>query len=147
MTTVTYTLYFNETGRVHCICECDVADRPAAGQAPGLEGLSVAHGIVDARTEMVVDGVVLPLPDEMVEQERERDNWFEFRKKRFRFLEATDKQMIVSDFPTDARETERLRRIRQQLRDIPETAANAKEALSAFQDLTEPSPRKSGGPK
>lgn len=110
--TGTYTIYSTYTGRVlrHMTCPPELIElNVQAGQA-------FVEGIVDAETQMIVDGVAVPLPEHVFHAERIERETNNVKSQRNALLAACDWTQ-VPDAPVDSAAWAIYR---QALRDIPD---------------------------
>lgn len=129
-----YTLYYTDTGRIHCTSQCPDGMLPPEGPMPDGSGLSVIHGRVDPNIGMVVDSIPTRISDEeLIEMDR-KDMWFKARQKRHQKLVETDFKM-TGDYPLTAAEKRKLKRQRQQSRDITKATKDPREALRLLDEI------------
>lgn len=137
MTECKYTIYFTDTGRVHCLNECGEDQLPAPGPLEADPNLSVIHGHLDPKKEMVRSGKRTPLPEPEKRQREDAALWFEFRQKRRQLLEASDKPVSVPDFPITREELRAVKTKRKASRDIPQKTTDPKIAMQMLEKLWE----------
>ena len=115
-----YSVYELDTGRFTGFGSNPDQDLVEAGEGQGL-----IEGHYDHDTQMVVEGVVVDIPEATVEQEELDKAWVEFKHTRNRLLQNSDWSQ-VPDAPVDATVWALYR---QQLRDLPENTSDPRSVV------------------
>ena len=115
-----YSIYELSTGRF-----TGYGSNPDAELVEAGEGQGLIEGHYDHDTQMVVEGVVVDIPEATVEQEELDKAWIEFKHNRNRLLQNSDWSQ-VPDAPVDATVWALYR---QQLRDLPENTSDPRSVV------------------
>ena len=106
-----YSIYYLSTGRFKGQGCNSSKENVMAGEGEGL-----VEGYYDHATKMVVDGAVVDIPADVIEQEQIAKAWVELLNARNSLLQSTDWTQ-VPDAPVDQ---QAWATYRQELRDLPD---------------------------
>lgn len=126
------TAYFSQyeiaTGRIRFNNECPEDQLPPEG--PLYEGskFAVIHGKHCRQTGIVIDGEISRISDEEAVAIDRADMWFQVRKLKKYWLDATQFK-VGGDYPLTDEESRKLKRQRQQTREITKATDDPREAL------------------
>jgi len=115
-----YSVYELNTGRFTGFGSNPNQELVEAGEGQGL-----VEGHYDPEAQMVVEGVVVDIPETTIEQEELSRAWSELKYNRNRLLQNSDWSQ-VPDSPVD---TAVWALYRQQLRDLPENTTDPRNAV------------------
>ena len=115
-----YSVYDLDTGRFTGFGSNPNQELVEAGEGQGL-----VEGHYDLEAQMVVEGVVVDIPETAIEQEELSRAWSELKYNRNRLLQNSDWSQ-VPDAPVDAAVWALYR---QQLRDLPENTTDPRNTV------------------